>query len=118
MSYTSGEVVYFVEAVGLDAVKIGWASDLGMRLKGLRTGCPAPLRVLRVIRGGHALELAMHERFKAHRTSGEWFRLSAIEAAIAALPDEMAAEKRATSDASAPRSKRWRRRYIATDRKT
>lgn len=70
-------IVYFIEAVGLDCVKIGTAEGgAGSRLKALQTACPAKLRVLKEIDGGIVKERLLHQKFKSDRLHGEWFRLS------------------------------------------
>lgn len=78
--------VYFIEAVGLGLVKIGYTADLTERLRKLAPGCPAPLRLLGTVPGGLEIERHYHERLAACRTRGEWFRLSpALEAVIAGI---------------------------------
>lgn len=67
-------LVYFIEAVGLDLVKIGYAIDLQKRFTGMMTTSPAPLTLLGVLDGGPKLECALHEQLAAHRAHGEWFR--------------------------------------------
>jgi len=68
------ERVYFIEAVGLDLVKIGYARDIDERLRKLAPGCPAPLRLLGVISGGPSTERYLHVTLEASRAHGEWFR--------------------------------------------
>lgn len=66
--------VYFVEAVGLDLIKIGVASDVDARFSALQSGSPVPLRLLGTVPGDRKLERLFHGLFAAHRTHGEWFR--------------------------------------------
>ncbi len=66
--------VYFVEAVGLDVVKIGFARDIGERLRKIAVGCPAPLRLLGTMPGGPAKERDLHVALHASHVHGEWFR--------------------------------------------
>lgn len=81
-------MIYFVEAVGLDRVKIGVSENVAERLKALATGCPCPVRLLRTVKGWHRDERALHTLFAAHRVNGEWFVLSAIASQIERLPEE------------------------------
>jgi Meiotically Up-regulated Gene 113 (MUG113) protein len=88
-------MIYFIEAVGADAVKVGYtAADsrgqggkvgVEARLAGLRTGCPFPLRVLKLVEGGPPTEKKLHRMWAAHRLEGEWFRLSAIAKDLASI---------------------------------
>lgn len=69
-------MIYFVEAVGTDLLKIGFTDrDVECRLKELQTGCPHKLRVLATYDGGVAEEAALHTVFSHLRTTGEWFRM-------------------------------------------
>lgn len=68
------QYVYFVQAVGGGPIKIGYAADVPARIDRLQTGSPTPLRVLAVIPGaGRSVETALHHRFRAVRSHGEWF---------------------------------------------
>ena len=66
--------VYFVEAVGLDLIKIGYALDLEKRFTNLMTSSPAALSLLGVLPGGPRREMEIHDQLAAHRAHGEWFR--------------------------------------------
>jgi hypothetical protein len=72
-------VVYFVEAEGLDLVKIGFTTNLRERLKAYRCECPVPIDLCFTVPGGRAEEKALHFRFRHAWRKGEWFQLSAIE---------------------------------------
>src|SRR5258707_482821 len=56
--------------------------------------CPVPLSVIWKTEGGSALESALHRRFRAQRSHGEWFDFEGedakveVEAAIAAMSAE------------------------------
>lgn len=69
-------MIYFIqdEAVGL--IKIGYtgAEDADQRLRALQTGCPAGLTLLHTMPGSKEDERALHQRFAAARSQGEWFR--------------------------------------------
>lgn len=66
-------LVYFIEMVGRDLVKIGDSWDPVTRARQLQTGNPIPLRLLDFVVGD---EKAIHRRFARYRVQGEWFRLS------------------------------------------
>lgn len=70
----AASVVYFIEAVGLDLIKIGYAMDLRLRFTGMMTASPAPLTLLGTVPGGPKVEMEIHERLAGHRAHGEWFR--------------------------------------------
>lgn len=65
--------VYFIEAVGLDRIKIGKADDVDRRLSQLKTGTPCELRLLKKLPGSVELERSFHSRFSSLRLNGEWF---------------------------------------------
>lgn len=67
-------LVYFIEAIGAAAVKIGTAADLKKRLNTLQTASPMPLRVLGTTPGGRDAEQTLHRRFAHLKLRGEWFR--------------------------------------------
>jgi hypothetical protein len=80
----SGNVVYFIEAVGLDRVKIGWSTNLRQRVTQLRMASAVPLRVLFHQPGDVERERELHARFADLRVHGEWFTLaSSIRSYIA-----------------------------------
>lgn len=67
--------IYFIEAVGLAAIKVGWAKrSVQRRLSQLQIGCPVELRLLFSMVGAPLHERLLHHRFKAFRLRGEWFR--------------------------------------------
>lgn len=69
------EIVYFLRAG--DFIKIGKATGSPKsRIATLQTGCPFQISVLAYMPGGLAEESALHQRFAALRTHGEWFRAS------------------------------------------
>lgn len=78
--------VYFIAALELDRVKIGYSLNPKARLVDLQMGAPVELTLLKSTPGGAAEERSLHERFSAHRTRGEWFKLSSIASEIDALP--------------------------------
>jgi hypothetical protein len=79
--YVQLRSVYFIEAVGCNAVKIGTADNPTARLAALQTGCPEKL-VLRAYMTMPASEADSFEKKSHHllsdyRIRGEWFRLDA-----------------------------------------
>lgn len=74
MTWRPGDpLVYVIEAVGLNVVKIGSTNDLAKRLSMLQVGCPALLRVVLTLDGDKMLECDLHQRFAKICVRGEWF---------------------------------------------
>lgn len=69
-------VVYFVEAVGADRIKIGSTTNIEHRLSTLKVGSPFPLRLLAIRRDDGTLEAQLHRQFASNRLHGEWFRMT------------------------------------------
>ena len=71
--------VYVVGAVGVQAVKIGSASDCTARLSSMQTGCPLLLALLwqqaPQFVDALSMERSLHTHFAASRVRGEWFDL-------------------------------------------
>ncbi len=67
--------VYFIEAVGLRAVKIGFSHDPQHRLAELQPSCPVQLRLLAAVPGTESIESTLHHKFLNQRIHGEWFHL-------------------------------------------
>ncbi len=65
--------VYFIRA-GDGPIKIGTTQRLRGRLAEIQATAPVELRVLLYVPGGLHEERAIHERFRAARLHGEWFR--------------------------------------------
>lgn len=72
-------VVYVIEAVGLDRVKIGYTEELIRRFKEIRTSCPVRIRLVGFVKGDRALEAWSHRLYKDRRREGEWFHVSQRE---------------------------------------
>ena len=68
-------VVYFIEAVGLERVKIGWTNCLSDRLKTLATASPVELFVLHWSDGVQDMERRIQKHFASKRVRNEWFAL-------------------------------------------
>jgi len=69
--------IYVIGAPGVQAVKVGYATDLSGRLSALQTGSPLPLSILwrKRVPAAPAVEAALHRRFSSKRVRGEWFDL-------------------------------------------
>lgn len=67
--------IYFIRAVGLDLIKIGYTGrPIAIRLQALRCASPARLECVGLMRGTLVDEKALHFRFAKARSHGEWFR--------------------------------------------
>lgn len=64
--------IYFIQAG--DFVKIGYATNIKVRIKGLETGSPVELVLLRQERGNMDDEARYHKQFADLHVRGEWFR--------------------------------------------
>lgn len=68
--------VYVIRAIGTPRVKIGWSNNVEKRLNGLKTGCPYPVELLKVIEtDDQSMERLAHEALRQFRVHGEWFEL-------------------------------------------
>lgn len=65
--------VYFLQAGPM--VKIGRSRNIKGRMNALQSGCPYPIRLVRVEGGGEATERRYHKRFRDYHERLEWFRL-------------------------------------------
>lgn len=65
--------VYFIEAVGLERIKIGVSEDPVKRMGQLAASAPTQLRLLGAMPGDAATEKRLHERFAHLRFEREWF---------------------------------------------
>lgn len=68
--------IYFVGSRKHGIVKIGRTSRLKHRMSALRNGAPVPVKLFAVVFGDPKIEDLLHERFKASRQHGEWFKLT------------------------------------------
>lgn len=77
--------IYAIKTVSSNMVKIGFTEcSVESRLEALQTGCPEKLEMMAHKQGSRKDEIALHEKYKHLRKSGEWFALS----------DELSAEIR------------------------
>jgi hypothetical protein len=73
-------MIYVVKTKDLDPafIKIGTArKSMSNRIKSLQTGSPHVLELIFAKNGGLKEERILHEKLKAHRVNGEWFRWNA-----------------------------------------
>lgn len=66
--------VYFIEAIGQGAVKIGWAINVKKRLAHHQIGCPIELRIMTVAPATLGHEGALQSKFSHLCIRGEWYR--------------------------------------------
>lgn len=67
-------IVYFVEAVGVNLIKIGRSRNVGGRLIAMRTDCPVDIRLLKCVAASHLSETEVQSKFNHLKERGEWFR--------------------------------------------
>lgn len=86
LAYDEIRTIYFVEAVGMDAVKVGYSTiSIPRRMAHLQSGSVSELKLLGTVPGSLRHESALHHRFQDQHLRGEWFRLSGIRDQIAAI---------------------------------
>ncbi|MGN6103205.1 MAG: GIY-YIG nuclease family protein [Devosia sp.] len=66
-------VIYFIESPAQNAVKIGFADDVYMRLKGLQTGNPDELTLLGTVPATRDAELVLHRLLRPYCIRLEWY---------------------------------------------
>lgn len=66
-------LTYFIEAIGLDRVKIGTTNQLQARFSMLQCGCPEELRILGTT---SVSEVELHQQFSHLHHRGEWYLLT------------------------------------------
>jgi len=65
--------VYFIEAVGLDKIKIGVSDNPENRVQQLATGSAVTLRLKAKMSGDALTEREMHKKFQHLQVDREWF---------------------------------------------
>lgn len=65
-------MIYVIDD-GFANYKIGTTNNIKQRVKSLRTGNAAKLRVLFTFDGDRKTEQAIHKELRVYRKSGEWF---------------------------------------------
>lgn len=66
--------VYFIQSGDGGPIKIGYSTNVAVRLADLQTASPHDLTLLASLPGGPKLEKVIHRGFDEHRIKGEWFR--------------------------------------------
>jgi hypothetical protein len=66
--------IYFISIPRLDLIKVGFATDLRLRLAGIKTASPFDLQLVASYRGRRDDEQRAHRLLKPHRYKREWFR--------------------------------------------
>jgi len=69
-------LVYFIEAVGISRVKIGYSDNPDKRLKQLTTGSPLTLELRATMPGSLTTEKELHQRFNHLCIDNEWFHFT------------------------------------------
>ncbi len=67
------ELVYFMEAIGANRIKIGITDSLHNRLTLVKTYSPFPVVIIGCMYGYREMETEIHHRFRHLRKNGEWF---------------------------------------------
>jgi hypothetical protein len=68
--------VYFIEAIGLSRVKIGYSENPESRLRQLLTGSPVSLKIFATMPGDQIMEKEIHSRFQHLKVENEWFHFT------------------------------------------
>lgn len=66
-------MIYFIQAVTGGPIKIGFALDPDIRLRGVQCGNPEEVVILKTIPGSRQDEARIHRELAAHHKRGEWF---------------------------------------------
>lgn len=66
--------VYFIQAGVGGPVKIGWSSNIKVRMESAQVDNHEPLTLLTYVPGGPEVEARLHHRFREAHLRGEWFR--------------------------------------------
>jgi hypothetical protein len=81
--------IYFIEAVGMDLIKIGYTIDPAKRFLTMLTMSPAPLSLLGSLSGGPQKELEIHDKLEPQRLHGEWFKKTPEVMAVVATAEQL-----------------------------
>jgi len=66
-------MIYFLEAKGLDLIKIGFALNVDQRVESLQTASPVSLELIKVLEGDMGIERQIHLYFRESHSRREWF---------------------------------------------
>lgn len=92
-----GWVIYVLITAPVESAsffKVGATKNIGKRINALQTGCPLPIGEFLYHKAlsresAFAVERAMHEAMRDHRSSGEWFRFDVSDPEHKALFNEV-----------------------------
>lgn len=84
-------MIYVISLDDSQIVKIGHGKNPKQRVGELQIGSPTPLILQWVHEGDEALENHLHAVFEEHRIRGEWFDLTSLGSAVAAVQSAVAA---------------------------
>lgn len=84
--------IYFIECPALNAVKIGYTTNIKARLSAIQTGNPLPVRVLATFPGTRRQERLIQKALKEFQLMREWFILNDTVKEIIKAAEEKAAE--------------------------
>ena len=78
--------IYVISGRSPNSVKIGTSRDPASRLKQLQTGHPEPLRLCHAEAvdptKAKLIERIIHKTLALHRSKGEWFSISEVDAVL------------------------------------
>lgn len=72
------DVVYMIGMRNSNAMKVGYASNLGKRITGMQVGSPEELFIYAVFAGSRISEQHVHRELQEHHVRGEWFEAEAV----------------------------------------
>ena len=77
-SHIDVSYIYVIANLEFKVCKIGFSNNVHGRLIQIQTGCPFPLKIYKIFKGTIKQEKRLHQKYKAFRLSGEWFRFDGI----------------------------------------
>ena len=66
--------IYLLQQGAFGPIKIGKTANLKARFSSIKSGNPTDIFLRLLLRGDHATERGLHQRFAALRIAGEWFQ--------------------------------------------
>lgn len=81
-------MIYALEAVGTEFIKIGISNNVGRRITEIQNGLPMDVNILAIVDWPHAEERRIHVYLDGSWQRGEWFRRSSdVEHIISLMRD-------------------------------
>ncbi len=65
--------VYFIQALEIGDIKIGWANNVDARLRALQTANSLTLVIVGIERAPRQRKKELHQQFRAFHKRGEWY---------------------------------------------